>query len=69
MLNVASSLWHTVWPNYVCDVAVPCGLRGLGGKCVCVSPCLSGKEKCWCEKCGVAVSLGSGMIGGVHEAW
>ena len=20
-----SSLWHTVWPNCVCDVAVPCG--------------------------------------------
>ena len=23
-----ASLWHILWPNYVCDVAVPCGFCG-----------------------------------------
>ena len=36
---VVSSLLHSVWPNSVCDVAVPCSvLRGHGGESVCLSP-------------------------------
>ena len=36
------SVWAERVANYVRDVAVPCGLRGLGGKCVCVAPCHGG---------------------------
>ena len=42
---LVSSLWHTVWQNYVCDVAVPCGFAlarvratEVGGCLVCDTP-------------------------------
>ena len=35
--------WHTVWPNYVCEVAVPRGSHGF--------------ETCWC-KFGVSLQSG-----------
>ena len=60
----ASSVWRTVWRNYVRDVAVPCGSAWLWWKARLRGAVPLGRAK----HAGVnkrGVSLASGMIGGI----
>ena len=55
-----------MWPNFVCDVAVPCGFARPQWTARLRESMPLGRKMCW-HKFGV--SPGSGMVDGVHDAW